>query len=120
MHFAHCARLNGHECGGEIGSNGEGGCVDDFYGTAGDSVGLLLREVVRVGIFLGKGAGGTSLVLSGDIGGCGCAIENVELFLGKVVKGGDGGLEVFGEYGFGVAEHHFADEDYGRVLVKRV
>jgi hypothetical protein len=40
--FAHGARLNGHESGGEMGGDGKGGRVDDLDRTAGDHIGFLL------------------------------------------------------------------------------
>lgn len=42
VHFAHGAGLDGDEGSGEVGGDGEGGCVDYFYGTAGDGVRGLL------------------------------------------------------------------------------
>lgn len=82
VHFAHCAGGDGYEGGGEVGGDGEGGCVDYLYGAAGDGVGFLLGEVVGVGIFLGEGTGGTGLVLCGDVRWGRCTVEYVKLIRG--------------------------------------
>ncbi len=81
MDFAHSTWLDGHQCNREFACYGEGGGVNDLDAAAVYDVGLLLREVVGVGHFVGDRAGGT-----GSIRGGGSAGEDVDLVLWGLVE----------------------------------
>jgi hypothetical protein len=84
--LAHPARLDGHDSRREITGDGEGDGIHDLDGSAGDFVGGLLGEVVRVALRSGDDSRCRRDVLGLDVLGGWGAREDVQFVLGKVFE----------------------------------
>lgn len=120
MEFAHGTGFDSEETDGEIEGCWESLGVEDFYTAAGDFVGCLFGEMVRVAFGVGNVACGTGDVVRWVRNICweSRAVENIQLVLGDVVEGREIDAKVLGQDGLGVSGKEFGDEE-GIVFTER-